>query len=57
MAANEDLAAWLIPVAGADVLIPYQLVLGTEIGEIIVRLTRFEVVDPGLLTAGIPRAE
>lgn len=44
MAANQRLEAWLVPVPDEDIMLPYQLVIGTAIGELVIRMTHLEVV-------------
>jgi hypothetical protein len=38
MASNQRLEVWLMPVAGQPVLIPYLLLIGTEMGDLRIRL-------------------
>lgn len=37
---NERLEAWLMPAAGVDILIPYQLLIGTELGDLLIQIDR-----------------
>lgn len=41
MQANERLEAWLMPVTGQGLLIPYLLLIGTEMGDLTIRLDSF----------------
>ncbi len=48
MSDNDRLEVSLIPLAGVGILIPYELLIGTEIGDVVVRLDRMELADvPG----------
>lgn len=40
METNEQLEVWLMPVAGLDVMIPYQMLVGTELGDLVIELDR-----------------
>lgn len=41
MANNKHIEVWLMPVEGRRILIPYQMTIGTQIGDLVIRLTRF----------------
>ena len=41
MANNRRLEVWLAPVTGAPVLVPFRILIGTNIGDLIVYATRF----------------
>ena len=43
MSANSRLEAQLIPIAELGIAIPFQLLIGTEIGDLVIRLDRLEV--------------
>lgn len=43
MAANEHLEAWLVQIPDEPVLVPYQIVIGTDAGDLSVRMSRFLV--------------
>jgi len=47
LAYSERLEVWLVPVAEADVLIPYRLLIGTEVGDLVVRLERLSLDAAG----------
>lgn len=47
LAASERLEAWLMPVPAAQIMIPYQLLIGTEVGDLVVRLERISLVEVG----------
>ncbi|MDQ0468052.1 DUF3108 domain-containing protein [Labrys wisconsinensis] len=50
MAANRDMEVWLAPVAGTRVLAPARIVVGTQIGRLVIAATRFAqgggIADP-----------
>ena len=46
MANNKRLEVWLVPVAGAQVLVPFRILIGTNIGDLIVYATRFTTDSP-----------
>lgn len=37
---NDRLEAWLMPAAGVDIMVPYQLLIGTELGDLLIQLDR-----------------
>jgi hypothetical protein len=41
MASNRRLEVWLAPVGSAPVLVPYRILIGTDLGDLIVMATRF----------------
>jgi hypothetical protein len=41
MANNKRLEVWLAPVGNAPVLVPYRILIGTDLGDLIVTATRF----------------
>jgi hypothetical protein len=41
MANNKRLEVWLAPVGNAPVLVPYRILIGTDLGDLIVMATRF----------------
>jgi hypothetical protein len=41
MANNKRLEVWLAPVAGVPVLVPFRILIGTNIGDLIIYATRF----------------
>lgn len=41
MAANKRLEVWLAPVQNAQLLVPYRILIGTDIGDLIIFATRF----------------
>lgn len=41
MASNTNLEAWLMPVRGHRLMLPYQLVIGTNVGDLVIRLLRY----------------
>ncbi|MHA1157347.1 MAG: DUF3108 domain-containing protein [Alphaproteobacteria bacterium] len=43
MAANKRLEVWLVPVEGTNVMVPYQFVIGTKIGDLLITARRFKV--------------
>lgn len=43
MTGNDRLEAWLLPVPGIEVMVPYQLLIGTELGDLVVRLDKMTV--------------
>lgn len=43
MSANSRLEAQLIPIAELGIAIPFQLLIGTEIGDLVIRLDRLEI--------------
>ncbi len=42
MAANKRLEVWLVPVSNAQLLVPYRILIGTEIGDLIIFATHFK---------------
>ncbi len=45
MATNTRLEVWLAPVKGLPVLVPYRILIGTDLGDLIVYALRFSVDD------------
>jgi hypothetical protein len=45
MANNRRLEVWLAPVGNAPVLVPYRILIGTDLGDLIVMATRFVTND------------
>lgn len=43
MSHNDRLAVWLVPAGDLPILIPFRLLIGTEIGDLIIRLDRLSV--------------
>lgn len=41
MAANTDIELWLAPISGTRVLAPWHIVIGTQVGRLVVDATRF----------------
>lgn len=41
MANNRNMEVWLMPVEGQRIMIPYQMLIGTRIGELVISLTSF----------------
>lgn len=41
MANNRNMEVWLMPVEGQRILIPYQMQIGTKIGDLVISLTSF----------------
>ncbi len=39
MASNTNLEVWLVPIEGTPVYIPYEIVIGTRIGDLVIRAT------------------
>jgi hypothetical protein len=52
MSDNSRLEASLVPVAGLAILIPYQMLIGTEIGDLVIRLERMSLADTPDAVAG-----
>lgn len=52
MSENDRLEASLIPVEGLGILIPYELLIGTEIGDLVIRLDRLSLTDVPAAVAG-----
>jgi hypothetical protein len=46
MAGNTRLEVWLAPVKGLPVLVPYRMLIGTDLGDLIVYALRFSVDGP-----------
>jgi uncharacterized protein DUF3108 len=46
MANNKRLEVWLAPVAGVPVLVPFRILIGTSIGDLIVYATHFTTDSP-----------
>jgi hypothetical protein len=46
MANNKRLEVWLAPVAGVPVLVPFRILIGTNIGDLIIYATRFATNPP-----------
>ena len=46
MANNKRLEVWLAPVAGAPVLVPFRILIGTNLGDLIVYATHFTTDSP-----------
>jgi hypothetical protein len=42
MAENRDIQAWLAPVAGGSLVVPYRISVRSEIGTVVIEATRFE---------------
>ena len=51
MAQNKRLEVWVVPIEGTDIMVPYQLVIGTAVGDLMVTARRFEVEENGEQTA------
>lgn len=47
MSQNKRLEVWMIPVAGTDVMVPFQLLIGTSVGDLMITAREFSVSDPG----------
>ncbi|HMN87886.1 MAG TPA: DUF3108 domain-containing protein, partial [Bauldia sp.] len=43
LAGNERLEVWLVPLGSLRVLVPYRLIIGTRIGDIVITSTRFSM--------------
>jgi hypothetical protein len=43
MAQNKRLEIWLVPVANTDLLLPYRILIGTEIGDLVIAAKSFVV--------------
>ncbi len=52
MSENDRLEVSLIPVDGLGILIPYQLLIGTELGDLVIRLDSIRVTDVPAAVAG-----
>ncbi len=52
MSDNDRLEASLILVDGLGILIPYQLLIGTELGDVVIRLQSMSVDDVPAAVAG-----
>jgi len=46
MANNKRLEVWLAPVSGVPVLVPFRILIGTEIGDLIIYATHFGTGSP-----------
>lgn len=46
MANNKRLEVWLAPVAGVPVLVPFRILIGTNIGDLVIYATRFMTNPP-----------
>jgi hypothetical protein len=46
MANNKRLEVWLAPVAGVPVLVPFRILIGTNVGDLIIYATRFKTDSP-----------
>ena len=46
MADNKRLEVWLAPVANMPVLVPFRILIGTELGDLIIYATRFTTDSP-----------
>ncbi len=59
MAENQDIQAWLAPVAGTALVAPYRIAVRSEIGMVVIEATRFQTTtragEPA--EAALPRAQ
>ena len=46
MAENRDLEIWLAPIDGTRVLAPWRIVVGTQVGRLVIEAERFSRLDP-----------
>lgn len=46
MADNQRLEVWLAPIKGMPVLVPYRILIGTDLGDLLIYATRF-TTEPG----------
>lgn len=46
MEGNSRLEAWLMPIAGQPVYVPYQLVIGTELGDLLITIQQIVYAPP-----------
>ena len=42
MARNERLEIWMAPIAGTNLLVPYRILIGTKVGDLVVAARQFE---------------
>lgn len=47
MTENKRLEVWMVPVEGADVMVPYQLLIGTAVGDLMIIAREFSVTESG----------
>ena len=43
LADNQRLEVWLVPLSNLKVLVPYRLIIGTRVGDIVISATRFTI--------------
>lgn len=43
MAANERLEVWMAPVAGTRLMVPYRILIGTQVGDLVITARQFQV--------------
>jgi hypothetical protein len=42
MANNQRLEVWMVPIEGTNVMIPYRIMIGTQVGDLIVQARTFQ---------------
>jgi len=47
MSENKRLEVWMVPVEGTDVMVPYQLLIGTSVGDLLITAREFRVGGSG----------
>ena len=52
MAENRDLEIWLAPIEGTRVLAPWRIVVGTQVGRLVIEAERFAKPEAVAVPAG-----
>lgn len=47
MANNRRLEVWMVPVAGTKIMIPYRILIGTQVGDLVVQARTFQTRQEG----------